>query len=69
MRRTTSEGTRINGNSGGIVARETTNGDGRPGDVTTEDEWSRASSEDRSDYDTEKQSTDDLDKKVSFVGV
>lgn len=60
LRRTTSEGGQMNNNC--VV---NTNGTLHQGDVTTEDEWSRASSEDRSDSGgVDKQSNDDLDKKV-----
>ncbi|XP_065201355.1 growth arrest-specific protein 2-like isoform X2 [Planococcus citri] len=55
LRRTTSEYGPLNG----------TNGKSHHVDSAAEDEWSRESSEERSDYGgTDRQSTDDLDKKV-----
>lgn len=55
LRRTTSECGPINGS----------NGKSHQVDSAAEDEWSRESSEERSDYGgTDRQSTDDLDKKV-----
>lgn len=53
LRRTISENEPVNGNNG--ICHQ---------NPTTDDEWSRASSEEHSDYGAEKQSMDDLDKKA-----
>lgn len=66
LRRSTSEGAHMNSDNlknGSLPL----NGLSRGPDNSTDDEWSRASSEDRSEYGVKRQSTDDLDKKVSHL--